>query len=142
MGCNYYIVPKGKPVDNLNRAYKKFQEYIKDIILEDTCYEELIPEIHICKLSRGWKPVLHKTKMFSNLDELEHYLEINKDRLEIVDEYNYNVEWKELKRLILEKYADDNNILHSDYCREHNELMYAPEYTDSYGIEWKRGNWS
>lgn len=141
MGCNYYIRPIGKDVENFNKSYLELHKYLSKFNLGFQIPEEIDLDIHICKISGGWKPILHITPQYQTLDDLDKFISDNKDKIIIVDEYNSEILWKDLRQKILDKYADNTNILHSDYCRANGELDFLPNNIDKYGIEWRKGDW-
>jgi len=111
MGTNYYLEVVNLPVED---RLKKF------INLED---------IHICKISAGWKPVFEKTKYYSNFYELETFYKEHIDILQLMDEYGECVSWN-----WFEEKCKERNLIgksHGETC----SYMYN-YYKDEYGFEW------
>ena len=88
------------------------------------------PELHICKISMGWKPLFEATKFYSNVKELKEFYDKNKDRIHIEDEYGEEQDIDELFQFIDMKYKDKNSQSHTD------------AYKDGQGYEWVSHNFS
>ncbi len=88
------------------------------------------PELHICKISMGWKPLFEATKFYSNVKELKEFYDKNKDRIHIEDEYGEEQDIDELFQFIDMKYKDKNSQSHTD------------AYKDGQGYEWVSRNFS
>lgn len=88
------------------------------------------PELHICKISIGWKPLFQSTKFYSNVKELKEFYNKNKDRINIEDEYGEVQDIDDLFEFIDVKYKDKNNQSHAD------------AYKDGQGYEWVTNNFS
>lgn len=88
------------------------------------------PELHICKVSMGWKPLFQVTKFYSSVKELKEFYNQNRDRIHIEDEYGQEQGIDELFEYIDMKYKDKNNQSHTD------------AYKDKQGYEWVSNNFS
>ena len=88
------------------------------------------PELHICKISMGWKPLFEATKFYGNVKELKEFYNKNKDRIHIEDEYGEEQDIDELFQFIDMKYKDKNSQSHTD------------AYKDGQGYEWVSHNFS
>ena len=88
------------------------------------------PELHICKISMGWKPLFEATKFYGNVKELKEFYNKNKDRIHIEDEYGEEQDIDELFQFIDTKYKDKNSQSHTD------------AYKDGQGYEWVSHNFS
>lgn len=82
------------------------------------------PELHICKISCGWKPLFEATKYYSSVEELKEFYNQNKERINIQDEYGREQDIDELLRIIDGRYKDENNKAHDN------------AYKDEQGYEW------
>lgn len=138
MSTNYYLRPiKYKTLDEINekcenklyRIEKEYNKSIKELIIENnkiTAYKDLldednidvkivlkykieIPDIHICKLSKGWLPQFEANKNFKSYNEFELYYLMNKDYFDIVDEYNEKISLVYLYQKIQEHIQDKDN---------------------------------
>ena len=99
MGTNFYFMTKNKEL-----AHKHFAVE-HDWGVSDEEYEivdapYLGYEIHLNKLSMGWRPLFQEHKEFSSWDELESFYMDHKDDLEIYDEYGDKYEWIDYKKRI------------------------------------------
>ena len=99
MGTNFYFMTKNKELAHKHFAIEhdwgvSDEEYK---IVDDPCFRY---EIHLNKLSMGWRPLFQKHKEFSSWDELESFYMKHKDDLEIYDEYDDKYEWIDYKKKI------------------------------------------
>lgn len=88
------------------------------------------PELHICKISMGWKPLFEATKFYGNVKELKEFYNKNKDRINIEDEYGEVHDIDDLFEFIDIKYKNKKSLEHKD------------AYKDSQGYEWVTNNFS
>ena len=77
------------------------------------------PELHICKISMGWKPLFEATKFYGNVKELKEFYNKNKDRIHIEDEYV--CDYKNLG----EQYILSAKV-HMDEETPHMHLVFIP----------------
>lgn len=71
-------------------------EYIiKDIEYEIVDEPYLGYEVHLCKLSAGWRPLFQRHKAISTFKELEEFCLKNKSMVSIYDEYGRRYTWKQ-----------------------------------------------
>lgn len=90
MGTNFYFMTKNKDL-----AHKFFDgEY------ELTEEPYLGYEIHLNKLSFGWRPLFQKHEEFDTWNKLEQFYLSHEDDLEIYDEYGEKYEWEDYKKRI------------------------------------------
>ena len=89
------------------------------------------PELHICKISFGWKPLFQRTKYYKDLKSLKEFYQSNKDRICIVDEYGEKISLNNLIKEINERYKNQENQSH---FKEYENRIYF----DDKGYEW---NW-
>lgn len=92
-------------------------------------------EIHICKVSGGWKPLFqsHSDK-FSNFQELKEYYKNNKKNLIVMDEYDREIKWSEFLDYIIDRNVSLWNGLG---LKSHLLLGYDGEYQlDNDGFDW------
>lgn len=150
MGTNYYFVTKSRRI-----AHKYFAEteswgtYNEEYQLLDV--PDFHYEIHLNKLSYGWRPLFQKHKAFHTFAELEAFYLKNQKYLKIYDEYEREFTWDEYKKRILEhatydpspvKWVYDSDIiggkpgmkyLHTTNCDPKEADLYTPfshiEYT-------------
>ena len=88
------------------------------------------PELHICKISMGWKPLFETSKYYRSVQELKDFYYKNKDRITIEDEYGQEKDINELLKKVDDIYKDKNNQAHED------------AYRDKEGYEWVSHNFS
>lgn len=94
MGTNFYLMSRNK---KLMREYFAVEtEYtIKDIEYEIVDEPYLGYEVHLCKLSAGWRPLFQRHKTISTFKELEEFCLENKSMVSIYDEYGRRYTWKQ-----------------------------------------------
>lgn len=116
MGTNYYLMTK-----NTNLVHEFFateekyggysnQEYS---IVE---YPELSYEIHLNKLSCGWRPLFQIHKCFGTFDELEQFYKKHYRSLKIYNEYGTRFTWKDYKKEIIDHGNRVPEPVKWDYC--------------------------
>ena len=98
MGTNYYFMTKNK---KLVRKYfnSSYDEY-RLVDEPDFGYE-----IHLNKLSCGWRPLFQKHAAFDCWNDLEKFYMEHRDDLEIYDEYDEKFSWEEYKEKIFDHAA-------------------------------------
>jgi len=92
-----------------------------------------IPEIHICKISAGWCPLLESTALYDNFDDFKKFYEKYKDDFDITDEYNRHYTINELENRLVkaqQKAIEFHEKYSSDFCNSPNYI------SDDYGFEW------
>ena len=92
MGTNYYMITKNK---DLVRQYFDNEYELTDV--PDFHYE-----IHLNKLSCGWKPLFQNHKAFRTFKELEKFCFEHKDDLSFKDEYGRSYSFEEYKKDMVE----------------------------------------
>lgn len=92
MGTNYYFIAKNK--DFVRKYFDNEYEFCDE---PDFHYE-----IHLNKLSCGWKPLFQIHKAFRTFAELEQFYDEHKKDIKIEDEYGDKYTWKQYKKEILD----------------------------------------
>lgn len=119
MGTNFYFMTKNKEL-----AHKYFEE---DYELVDEPY--LGYEIHLNKLSFGWRPLFQKHVEFDTWNKLEQFYLSHKDNLDVYDEYGEKYEWEDYKKRVFDHaarepepmkwyYGKDPMIKHLQFARD------------------------
>lgn len=94
MGTNFYFMSKDKELVQNNFAIKEsWGIHSEEYEIVDEPY--LGYEIHLNKLSIGWRPLFQRHKAFKTFKELEKFYFDNKDNLDIYDEYGDKYVWDE-----------------------------------------------
>ena len=92
MGTNYYFVTKNK---------KLVREFFDgEYEIDDEPYFHY--EIHLNKLSSGWKPLFQKHQTFKTFAELEAFFKKHSRSLKIRDEYMRFYTWDEYKEKVID----------------------------------------
>lgn len=136
-----------------NKYYDLFNEY-KDRIVEEynkqvkgTPLEDVYPdldwvnqiqtfhtyetqEIHLFKISSGWKPLFQTNENWSSVKELEAYYNKHKNILVFVDEYDEEQDFNKILEDVKNRYKDKSNKSHLD-----ESTTYFPIFTDKEGYE-------
>lgn len=136
-----------------NKYYDLFNEY-KDRIVEEynkqvkgTPLEDVYPdldwvnqiqtfhtyetqEIHLFKISSGWKPLFQTNENWSSVKELEDYYNKHKNILVFVDEYDEEQEFNKILEDVKNRYKDKSNKSHLN-----ESTTYFPIFTDKEGYE-------
>ena len=124
MGTNYYFDRKNSR--ELSESISKMIGFLD----ADTVRERLFDRIHICKISAGWKPGFQRTEYFSSLDELKEFYKQNKDKYNVIDEYDEHIDFNALLEKCRQRYDDTKNKSHlSEDCRKYYRKC-------SSGYEW------
>ena len=101
MGTNYYFVTKSRRI-----AHKYFAEveswgtYDEEYKLCDI--PDFHYEIHLNKLSWGWRPLFQKHKAFQTFAQLEEFYLEHQKYLKIYDEYEQEYTWDKYKQKIID----------------------------------------
>lgn len=95
MGTNFYFMTKNKEL-----VHKFFD---REYELTEEPY--LGYEIHLNKLSFGWRPLFQKHNEFDTWNKLEQFYLSHKDNLDVYDEYGEKYEWEAYKRRIFDHAA-------------------------------------
>ena len=135
------------------KYYKLFDEYKQEIIKEynkkvvGTPLEQIEPdltwvnkvqsfhtyevdEIHLFKISSGWKPLFQTNENWSSVKELEDYYSKHKNILVFVDEYDEEQDFNKILKDVKNRYKDKNNQSHIK-----ESTTYFPIFTDKEGYE-------
>lgn len=166
MGCNYYFVPKAlnyNEIDNIRNEYKaKLDDLVNNYIIDintklnsynidkeifsnhlldiDDCDLYLAnvnwPDIHICKISMGWKPLLQSNGHYSSIEDLVSFYELNKDKLRVEDEYRTEVDFYNLINMIKERYNDKSAKSHLNGFNQYFNYNHNYYNKDNKGFEW------
>ena len=135
MGTNYYFRKKTvDPVsieaitDSLNNDFKalveKYNKNLREAFsamdLDSTCefddsHTFFLPDsrdtygdIHVGKLSGGWKPLLQANEYFHSIQTLKQWYEQNKHDYNFIDEYDEIVQFDDFIREIAERNQNDD----------------------------------
>ena len=119
MGTNFYFMTKNKEL-----AHKFFD---REYELTEEPY--LGYEIHLNKISIGWRPLFQKHKEFDTWNKLEQFYLSHKDNLDVYDEYGGKYEWEAYKKRIFDHatreqepmkwyYGKDPKIKHLQITRD------------------------
>ena len=106
MGTNYYMITKNKDLAHEYFAEKcdyggKYPEYLnQEYELHDV--PDFYYEIHLNKLSWGWKPLFQNHKAFRTFNELEKFCNEHMDDLTFEDEYGQEYSFEEYKKEVME----------------------------------------
>ena len=104
MGTNYYFMTRNKDLVHKHFAVEHSWG-VTDEEYEIVENPYLGYEIHLNKLSCGWRPLFQKHKEFDCWDKLESFYMAHKDDLEIYDEYDEKFEWVDYKKRIFNHVA-------------------------------------
>lgn len=104
MGTNFYLMTKSKEL-----AHKHFA-IENDWGVSDAEYEivdepYLGYEIHLNKLSFGWRPLFQRHKAFKTWTELERFCNEYQSEIDIYDEYKKKLDFAEYKERIFDHAA-------------------------------------
>lgn len=124
-----------KTAENQHNCYKTLLNIDKDKLNETRIeleYEFDLPEIHICKISMGWKVLFEANDSYSNLDEFKSFYEKYKEDFIITDEYSREFTLDEF----INEVISHNNSKNSKNSHLQYSCSYFKYYKDDYGIEW------
>jgi len=126
MGTNYYLMTRNKEL-----AHKYFavetaygvtnQEY--EIVEEPY----LGYEVHLNKLSWGWRPLFQRHREFKTWNELEKFYLEHATDLEIYDEYGTRLEFDKYKKIVFGHADREPEPVKWVYDYESLELKLHPE---------------
>ena len=108
------------------RLYKECKEFCEKHDIDIS-----IPEIHIAKVSAGWKPLFQHNLLFASVSEIKEFHD--KSGLQIFDEYNNKYNWEEFTDRVL-------NVGKSG--KSHQQYSYGRLHIDNEGYEFLEGEWS
>lgn len=115
MGTNFYFMSKDKKLMRENFAVET--EYgIHDVEYEIVDEPYLGYEVHLNKLSGGWRPLFQSHKNITTFKELEKFYLRNNSSLEIYDEYGRRYTWNQYR---------DKIYRHSQCRRKPFRWVYA-----------------
>lgn len=98
------------------------------------------PDVHICKLSGGWKPLFEQTKFYSSFEEFEDFYNKYKDYFTIINEEGIELTFEGFKKNVFEKVSNTENQSHLQY---NSQLDYSIKYyKDNLGVEWTNTRFS
>lgn len=151
MGTNYYFFTKNKELKDEYfpwiRDYKDRED--DGAVLTDS--PDFGYEIHLNKLSGGWKPLLQRhPKAFTTFKGLEEFYHVHKSDLKIYDEYNREYTFEEYKERLISHsqleprafkwvYEEDNIFndrhptLHTICCEPEEADLFTPFDHIKYG---------
>lgn len=99
MGTNYYFMTKSKRIAHKHFAIENSWG-VSDEEYRIVDEPFLGYEIHLNKLSMGWRPLFQEHKEFRTWNELEQFYQKHKKYLSIYDEYGDQFTWDEYKEKI------------------------------------------
>lgn len=101
MGTNYYFITRSSKLahEYFADGYDDYSTWGEEYELHDI--PEFYYEIHLNKLSWGWKPLFQNHKAFKQFRDLENFYKAHAEDLEIRDEYGDVYTWDEYKQEIL-----------------------------------------
>ena len=141
MGTNYYF--RKKKIDethidsiaerfnaDLESLFEKYYTEIKtalfDMNVDDLeCLErpytyylpnhrDLFGDIHVGKISCGWKPSLHYNEHFRSFQELQQWYEENKHDYILINEYREEIQFDDFIKKVINRNNDENNKKHDN----------------------------
>lgn len=142
MGTNFYLMSKNREFIRDNFAVRTDWGVVdKEYDITDDPY--LGYEIHLNKLSYGWRPLFQRHKAFKTFKELDCFFHQNASELEIYDEYGKKFLWqeyfervyghsmrkKEYCKWVYEKdlfFKDEKPTLHTVLCTEDEAEICIP----------------
>ena len=114
MGTNFYLMSRNKKL--MREHFAVETEYdIKDIEYAIVDEPYLGYEIHLNKLSWGWRPLFQRHKTINTFKELEEFCLKNKSVISIYDEYGRRYTWKQYFERVYE---------HSQQKKEPRKWIY------------------
>ena len=155
MGTNYYFRKKTVDptridaiVDSLNNDFKdlvaKYNEKLHEIFSEmgidslrefDDYHSFVSPisydsyDIHVGKLSGGWKPLMQANEHFNSVATLKQWYERNKLEYNFIDEDDEVTSFEEYIEEIARRNSDDSMEGHKSVWVVHNTEGYDWTYT-------------
>lgn len=126
MGTNYYLMTRNKDFVRKHFA-DEYGNYItgEDYSIVDEPY--LGYEIHLNKLSCGWRPLFHRHKPFKTWNELEKFCHDYKDEIEIFDEYGQSYSFDDYKKIIFDHAAREPEPVRWVYDYDPLDMKFFPE---------------
>ena len=101
MGTNFYLMTRNKELAHKNFAIEaEWGIDCNEYQLVESPY--LGYEVHLNKLSWGWRPLFQKHKAFCSWAELEKFYKDHKEDLEIYDEYERKLTLEEYKERVFD----------------------------------------
>lgn len=94
MGTNFYLMSKSKKLIRENFAVEK-NYGVTDVEYELVDEPYLGYQIHLNKLSCGWRPLFQRHKNIKSFKQLEGFCMKNNNIVEIYDEYGEKYTWKQ-----------------------------------------------
>lgn len=105
MGTNYYMITKNKDLAHEYFAERcdyggEYPEYLNQ---EYELYDipDFYYQIHLNKLSCGWKPLFQNHKAFRTFNELEEFYKGHMNDITFEDEYGRSYTFKEYKQRVI-----------------------------------------
>lgn len=126
MGTNYYFMTKNKELVHKHFAVEH------DWGVTDEEYKivdnpSLGYEIHLNKLSHGWRPLFQRHKAFTTWDELEKFYYAHENDLHVYDEYSHFWTFADYKQHVFDHAAREPEPMKWEYGCDPIELKYHPE---------------
>lgn len=142
MGTNFYFMCRDKELVQNSFAIKEsWGVHSEEYEIVDEPY--LGYEIHLNKLSCGWRPLFQRHRAFNTFNQLKEFYFTNKEKIEIFDEYGNKYLWDEYfdrvySHSLREKeplkwvyeidkiFNDSRPTLHTVFCDEKDAELYIP----------------
>lgn len=126
MGTNYYFMTRNKELAHKHFAVEHDwgvtdKEY--DIVDEPF----LGYEIHLNKLSYGWRPLFQRHKAFKTWNELEKFYYDHENDLCVYDEYGTLWTFSDYKQHVFDHFAREPLPVKWEYDYESIDLKFHPE---------------
>ena len=142
MGTNFYFMSHDKDFIQTHFA-KKCSCGVADEEYNIVDKPYLGYEVHLNKLSVGWRPLFQRHKAFKTFNQLQEFYFAHKDKLDIYDEYGRAYTWDEYygrvyRHTLRERepmkwvyeidkiFNDTKPTLHTVRCSEEEAELYIP----------------
>ena len=101
MGTNYYFMTRNKELAQ-NHFANVYDWGVVDKEYEIVDNPYLGYQIHLNKLSAGWRPLFQKHKAFNTWNQLEEFYMAHRDDLDIYDEYGQGFGFLKYREIIFD----------------------------------------
>lgn len=142
MGTNFYFMSRDKELIQTHFA-KKYSWGVADEEYSIVDEPYLGYEVHLNKLSVGWRPIFQKHRGFKTFNQLKKFYFAHKEKLDIYDEYGKAYTWDEYydrvyRHSLREKepvkwvyeidkiFNDTKPTLHTVRCSEEEAELHIP----------------
>ena len=142
MGTNFYLISKDEKWMRENFAVET-ESVIKNAEYESVDEPYLGYEVHLNKLSVGWRPLFQSHKNIKTFKKLEDFCVNNSRNIEIFDEYGKKYTWKQYYAKVYSHsqcqikpfkwvyeinpiFKDSKPTLHIESCMEQEAEIHMP----------------